>query len=866
MTLSKKTLFYIGITITSLIGVLYATSSTILLNSIREAEKQNTRQAVAGVLGVFTQTQDDFNYRFNDWSAWDDTYVFIKDANKSYIKSNLIPESLVSLEVNLTLFIQPSGRIVFGTGFDQIHQKETPIPEALRAHLSPKSLLLRHRNPKSSIRGIIVLPQGPMLISSRPIVTSEEKGPIRGTLIFGRFLDADLIAKLTKISRLSLTMHALNETMPADFQLARNSLSEEPILIRPLSEQTIAAYTLLPDIYGKPAVLLRVDIPREIYHQGQKSLRYLIASLLVVGLVFGGVTLQLLRRLVLSQRKWQQSEEYRNLVAQASESIFLVDADTKRILETNAAFEKLLKLSSAEACFLTLYDIVAGDCESIDHNLLTLTETHHFTGEQQYHRQDGQLVDVEVNANLISQNGKNVFCIIVHDITKRKQIEKQLLHNAFHDSLTGLANRALFMERLEHAIQLSKRRENYLFAVLFLDLDRFKVINDSLGHMAGDQLLIAITHRLKGCLRSDTFARLGGDEFAVLSENRGNATELVENIQQQLKVPFNLNGQEVFATVSIGVIDNIVYYDGPEELLRDADTAMYRAKARGRARHEVFNVTMHDHAVALLQLETDLRRAVVADEFQLHYQPITSLLNNRIVGFEALVRWHHPKLGLVSPADFIPIAEETGLIIPLGWWVMREACRQMRVWQVQFPVNPPLTVSVNFSVKQFTQPKVVEQIAQILNETNLDARSLKLELTESVLVEYPESVTAVMQQLQALGVLLYLDDFGTGYSSLSYLHRFPIKTLKIDRSFVSRMTDCSESWEIVRAITMLAQALNIDVIAEGIETSAQLAQLNKLQCNYGQGYFFSKPLDAATAGALIAQKLTKNEPSVACRM
>lgn len=295
-------------------------------------------------------------------------------------------------------------------------------------------------------------------------------------------------------------------------------------------------------------------------------------------------------------------------------------------------------------------------------------------------------------------------------------------------------------------------------------------------------------------------------------------------------------------------------YEQPEDLLRDADTAMYRAKAQGRARHQVFDVSMHEHAVALLQLETDLRRAVYNQEFQLHYQPIVSLTSNKISGFEALVRWQHPERGLISPGEFIPIAEETGIIIPLGWWVLREACEQIRTWQVQSPVNPPLTISVNLSTKQFRQPELVEHIAQILHATNLDARSLRLEITETILLENAESVTAVLSQLKALGVSLDVDHFGTGHSSLSYLHCFPINALKIDRSFISRM-DCGDDWEVIRAITMLAYTLGVDVIAEGVETKEQLAQLSSLQCKYGQGYFFSKPLDSLTAGILITKSL-----------
>ena len=647
MTLPKKTLLAIGIAFTGLIGGLYAASSTILLNSLRQAEEQNTRQAVTGVLSVFSQTQADFSSRLADWSSWNDTYVFIKDFNRDYIESNLMPESIATLKINLMLYSKPSGRIVVGTGFDLVHRRKTPVSEVIRTPLSPHDILLRHPNTRSSLEGIMLLPEGPMMIVSRPIVTSEVKGPIRGTLIFGRLLDADEIARLSRIARLSLKVHALNETkLPPDFQAVRNSLSDNSILVRPLNNQTIAGYALLRDIYGKPALLLRVDMPRDIYQQGQNSLRYLITSLLIVVLLFGGITLLLMKRLLLSQRQQQQSEErYRTVVAQAAEGIFLVDASTKRILETNAAFDILLSYTSVEVRKLTIYDVIADERESIDLNFQRVLMKHHFTGEQQYRRQDGLLVDVEVNANLISDDEKDIFCIIIHDITKRKQVELQLLHDASHDSLTDLANRALFIERLEQALQHKKRREDYFFAVLFVDLDRFKVVNDSLGHMVGDQLLIAIAQRLKRCLRSsDTFARLGGDEFTVLLEdNQGdrNVTQIVERIQQELKLPFNLNGQEIFATASIGVILNTTDYDRPEDLLRDADIAMYHAKAQGRACHQVFDVAMHEHAVALLQLDTDLRRAVDNQEFQLHYQPIVSLASHKISGLEALVRWQH---------------------------------------------------------------------------------------------------------------------------------------------------------------------------------------------------------------------------------
>ncbi|MEH2296867.1 EAL domain-containing protein [Nostoc sp.] len=445
---------------------------------------------------------------------------------------------------------------------------------------------------------------------------------------------------------------------------------------------------------------------------------------------------------------------------------------------------------------------------------------------------------------------------IAHNITALKAAEAQLVHDAFHDVLTGLPNRALFMERVKRALMSAKRRVDYIFAVLFLDLDRFKVVNDSLGHMIGDQLLTALARILENCLRvGDTVARLGGDEFTILLDNLSNIDDVirvVERIHQALTSAFKLSGNEVFTTVSIGIALSNPSYNLPEELLRDADIAMYHAKALGKARHQIFDSTMYSQVTKLLELETALRRAVERQEFLIHYQPIVLLETYKIVGFEALVRWQHPEHGLVFPDNFIPLAEETGLIIPIGYWVLGEACRQMRAWQIQFPADPPLTISVNISTKQFSQPGLIEQIKQIIQETGLEGSNLKLEITESVLMENIQSLPFILLQLQEMNIELHLDDFGTGYSSLSYLQRFSSSALKIDRSFIAKIGTNGENLEIIQAIITLAQNLNKDVIAEGIETAEQLAQLRAMKCKYAQGYFFCKPLDSKLIERLMA--------------
>ena len=435
------------------------------------------------------------------------------------------------------------------------------------------------------------------------------------------------------------------------------------------------------------------------------------------------------------------------------------------------------------------------------------------------------------------------------------------------DPLTGLPNRLLFIDRLGRAVKHSKRRKDSLFAVLFFDLDGFKMINDSLGHLAGDQLLVGVSTRLEKCLRSSdtvarfgrgfTMARLGGDEFTVLLEDLkspNDAKRAAERLMKELTSPFVLGGKEVFTSVSIGIALSSPSYEEPEEILRDADTAMYRAKSLGKARYEVFDADMRASVMARLQLETDLRRALEREEFENYYQPIVSLASGEIVGFEALLRWQHPTRGMVGPQEFIPVAEETGLIRELGWWNLREACRQMSEWRKQFEMYEQLTISVNLSAKQFVQPNLAEEIRVLLEGFSLPPQSLKLEITESTVMGDPAAAVRMLEEIKSLGISLAIDDFGTGYSSLSYLHRFPLDTLKIDRSFISGVDyEGNEGMEIARTILPMANNLRLDVIAEGVETAEQLACLRKLRCKYGQGYYFSRPLSAERTAALLAE-------------
>jgi diguanylate cyclase (GGDEF)-like protein/PAS domain S-box-containing protein len=439
------------------------------------------------------------------------------------------------------------------------------------------------------------------------------------------------------------------------------------------------------------------------------------------------------------------------------------------------------------------------------------------------------------------------------------------------DPLTNLPNRLLFLDRLGRLMRHSKRHPERMFAVLFLDLDAFKMINDSMGHFVGDQLLLGVSKRLENCLResdtvarleqqSFTLARMGGDEFTVLLDDiksPEDANHAAERIMKELSAPFDVGGKEVFTSASIGIALSNPAYQEPQEIMRDADTAMYRAKSLGKSRFEVFDADMRASVIARLELETDMRRSLDRGHFVNYYQPIVSLENGEVRGFESLLRWNHPTMGLLGPDKFISIAEDTGLIRELGWWSLCEACHRLKEWKDCLGPDRKLFISVNLSIKQFMQPNLVENIRNLLTELNVDPTSLKLEITESTVMEDPSAAAEMLQQMKDLGIRLAIDDFGTGYSSLSYLHKFPLDTLKIDRSFISGESNGVNGMEIARTVMPLAKNLRLDVVAEGVETAEQANELKKLQCKYAQGYYFSKPLVAEDAIALITQPVAK---------
>jgi PAS domain S-box-containing protein len=577
------------------------------------------------------------------------------------------------------------------------------------------------------------------------------------------------------------------------------------------------------------------------------------------------------------RRQLAERDQLFQLISEnAADMIALVDKDGRR-LYNSPAYQKVLGYSAEDLKSTASIDDIHPEDQA---RVLQAAEKARLSGqgervEYRIRHRDGSWRTLESTANAIrNAKGKTDKLVIVNrDITERKRAEEMLAHNAFHDGLTNLPNRALFLDRLQQALTLSKRHANYRFAVLLIDIDEFKVINESLGHAAGDELLIEVGRRLKESVRradtvsrqrvggvterpanDDTLARLGGDEFTILLDDLRDPIEAVrvaERVQTELAVPFSINNQEIVISVSIGIASSASPHLKAEDLVRDADIAMYRAKRGGKARCEVSDTAMHANAVKRLKLETDLRKALEQGEFRVFYQPIVSLLTGKITGFEALTRWQRPE-GILSPIDFIGVAEEIGLIIPMNRLLLREACQRVLEWQSQFPSSPALTMSVNITPKEFSQPDLASEIRKTLESTGLDPSCLQLEIVETIAMGDAEKSGHVLSELKALGVRLSIDDFGTGYSSLSRLRRIPVDTLKIDRAFISQMDSDPESLEIVRVIIMLAHNLGLKVVAEGTETQAHVDQLKQLNCEMAQGYLYSRPADEQAMLKLLA--------------
>lgn len=1140
MLMYWKPFSLIAAVLLALMLALVLTSRAILLESFTVAEKKQVRENVQRVLAALDDELGAFARSAGDYAAWDDSWNFVKKPDQEYIRKNLVEPTFIELKLNLIVFMDTSGRTVFARAFDRGKGTNAEIPEIFRNGLPAGDLLLRHENPDSGRAGLLILPQNPMLVVSRPILPSNKKGPVRGTLIMGRFLDSQEVAQLATITHLSIGIRKTGDIGNSpDLRSAITALAKNNLIHTiELDSNYIAGYSTLKDIYGRQALILKVGMPRDVYRQGVRTIRYFLLWIFSITLFFSVLTYHYLAKFLASREKRIEDEKrYRTVIEQASEGIILFDDKNKKLLDANAAFFRMIRRSKEEIHELSLYDLA-----DLDRNILdsiveqVVREERPVDEELRFRRKDGVRMDVEISAGLISIEGKKIVCAVIHDITERKRAEERIaklnecflsftadpdanirrltalcgelmgsvcaLYNrlkdgmlyadgqwnapddfnpvdqpeghicydviksgsdrifivnnlpdtlyaitdpnvlryklrtyigmpvkcggafvgslcvvyqhdffptdedkkmmgilaiaigieeenklsreslkeserftrstlealpehiaildedgtviainrhwhdfynsgiplighvavganylracdnvqpaaaeyatafatgiravisgekdgfsmeypsqslseeiwflgrvnrftgngplrvvvahenitdlknaennihqlAYYDSLTGLPNRVLLHDSLRQAIAVADRNR-CLLAVMFLDLDYFKVINDTLGHSAGDSLLKSVAARLKGHLRKcDVVSRTGGDEFVIIINEIRSAEDvphIADKILESLSPPFQLEAQEVFITTSIGIAFYPLDGNNEDRLLKNADTAMYKAKERGRNNYQFFSGEMNLRTEERLSMQTSLRYALEREEFIIHYQPWLDMKSGRIAGMEALARWRNPKLGLVMPEKFIPIAEETGLIIPIGEWVLRTACKQLKA--TLDAGCDALRLSVNLTGRQLKKYDLVEAVTGILAETGISPSFLELELTESSIMENTGEVARLMHAIRGLGVELSVDDFGTGYSSLNYLKSFPINKLKIDQSFIRGIPGDKDDISITLAIIALARSLRLKVIAEGVETEEQMMFLKEHGCDEIQGFYVTHPLPA----------------------
>ncbi|MCC7202345.1 MAG: EAL domain-containing protein [Nitrospirae bacterium] len=837
-----KLLVIIGISLAALILTILIASRLILLNSFLQIENGNVKKNLEQVLNALNGEVNHIDTVNADYSAWDDSYKFIQDGNRAYINDNLPDSVLSTLGLNLIVYVSSKGDVVYKRWAGSLEKVSGNVPDSLIVHLSPENQLVRHSDTNSKVTGLLRLPEGILMISSRPIIQNDHTGPVQGALIMGRLLDSEEVKLLSRLTKLSINFQRTDSReLPDDFKTALTGITNSsPFLVTSVNTDIIAGYSAINDIYGKRVLLLKVDEPRNIYQQGVRTITYFILWFAIAALAFTAISYILFERLVMSRRKGHDSEaKYRAVIEHATEGIIIVNNADKVILEGNDAFKKLLDYSDDEILEMSLFDVVAEDTGTAD------LEIGRIVGEKRdlkLRRKDGSLIYAELSASVLSYNDREALCVIVHDITERKLFEEQLMDQATHDSLTGLANRNLLNDRLSHAISYQKRKK-MLLAVMLLDIDRFKVINDTLGHSIGDKMLQQVAERLSYSVRNyDTVARLSGDEFVIVVNDVSDATDIVtvaKNILNLFTSSLKIHDNELFIGASIGI--SIFPYDGDsvEHLLMKADTAMYHCKADGGNNYQFFSKDMNVKAKDRLNMETDLRKAVEQQEFILHYQPKVDLSTGEVCGMEALIRWQRGGK-MISPVEFIPLAEETGLILKIGEWVLRTACSDIRKLIDMGYTN--LIVSSNLSARQFAKDNLLEIIEAVLEESGLDPSFVELELTESILMKDEEKLLKKLCAVKDRGIRLSIDDFGTGYSSLSYLKRFPIDVLKIDRSFVMDITADDDGAAIVETILGMAQTMRLRSVAEGVERAEELSFLTEHGCNEIQGFYFSRPV------------------------
>lgn len=779
-----------------MLATVIASFNSYLLNNIKALEKNYVSERMNHISIAIDFELNDLKKIATDLAHWNDGYQFVMDGNQKFIDDNMSAASFDYLRLDAMVYMNLSGDFIFAQQLNEDATALTPAPDTVKKQIKQ----LVGSDLDAGIKGILDIPGGAMLFAGTPVHTSNGGGPANGTLIICRYLNGRELSYLSAIID--------EEIIVEDASIM--SYGPSAIDVRAVSDQVIRGSTTLYDMIGRPAATLSLNMNRDMSMIGSAGIRSVLIALIVSILIFTLLILSFVNRLILSR------------VLSMSKSI-------KGIGEHDDPTERL---KPDGYC-----DELSGMTGEINSMLDKMHESHK------------KVINSESELRLLAKE-------LQQEVAERKKAQDEISYLAYHDHLTGLPNRLHFSEHLNHAIQLTKRAEKML-AILFLDLDGFKMINDSMGHMAGDLLLIEVSKRLKEMLRnSDTIARLGGDEFVVMVENIsdvGAIESIARKILDSFRLPFYVNDQECFISTSLGVAVCPPDGEDSEILIKNADIAMYRAKEKGKNQYVMCSEGIRNKVLETMKISNHLFRALDHGEFELYYQPQINCSTNLIVGAEALIRWHHPEMGMVLPDKFISIAEQTGLILPIGAWVLRTACAQNKAWQDAG--YPKIRIGVNLSIRQFQNHNIVSEVQSILNDTGFDPHFLELEITESIAMREQGYILESLNMLRSMGIHIAIDDFGTEYSSMSHLKQLPVDQIKIPMPFVHGIDLGIKDQAITKSIIVLAKSLGLSVIAEGVETQTQHDFLTQKMCDEIQGFYHYKPMCSSDFEELLALQL-----------
>jgi|GEM_PF-3200305 len=859
MSLRAKILIILVVVIASYALAEHTIRRLVVFPSFEALERDEAGKDIWRCLEAIRREVEYLSASCAELATWDEANQILGDSKETPLASRLL--AMVSRLNNLNLmYIYNPGTGVLWGGMGQAGAQDYPDLKELKASsLSPSHRRLLERAAAGNLAGIIVTEEGMLLVASSGIASLRQGGAGRGIIVMGRPLGPEVIDRLVRQTSVTFQLWPATGTgLPATEKAALAELaSDRSVYVDQSEPRLLKVYATLPDILGQPPLLIRADVPRNITARGAAALSIARNSLLAAGVMAMIPLLILVFRLVVSEEALRVSEERHRTVLEASPDPVVVCDPEGRATYINPAFTQVFGWTPAE-CLGQDMDFLPGGDRGDDQTALDRIRNGQTVSGIEGLRptRDERLIDVSLSAAAFFDAEARLkgYVVTLQDITERKRAEAQLKQIAYHDPLTGLPNRKSFYERLENRLVQSRRRPTNRWALLFLDLDRFKDVNDTLGHDVGDLLLKAVASRIQGCLReSDIIFRLGGDEFTIMATNLTrslDAATVAQRILEATAQPFQILEHEIHVTGSIGISVHPEDGEEVEVLVKNADMAMYVAK-EDRNSYLFFTEEMNHQALERMKLESNLRQAALENQLELYYQPLVNS-QHWIVGTEALLRWRHPELGFVMPDQFIPLAEETGVIVPIGVWVLRTACRQVKKWLDQGCED--FYVAVNLSARQFRQPDLVETVESILEETSLPPECLQLELTETCVMTDPEEAVAKMKTLHQKGIRFSIDDFGTGYSSLSYLKRFPVDTLKIDRSFIREAVSNLEDQEIIRTIISMARNLSMEPLAEGVESQEQRDFLSSQGCEMMQGYFIGAPMAEAEFEHLLRRQ------------